>query len=169
MTTIFTVGHSRHAPADFLALLRAHEVELLVDVRSSPRSRAPHFDKLSLEQLLVDHGCHYAFLGRQLGGRPDDRALYRDDGSVDYALRAAAPDFVDGILQLVALSRGRCTAILCAEEDPARCHRRLLVAPALVRVGVNVGHIRGDGRLEPEEAPVAVPSSRQLGLFGDPP
>ncbi len=52
---------------------------------------------------------------------------------------------------------------MCAEEDPAHCHRRLLVTPALKRAGVTVVHVRGDGRLEPEDA--ATPPSPQLGLF----
>lgn len=52
---------------------------------------------------------------------------------------------------------------MCAEEDPVRCHRRLLVTPALRRAGAGVVHMRGDGRLEPDD--VAPPSSPQLGLF----
>lgn len=163
---IFTVGHSRHSAENFLSLLHTHGVELLVDVRSCPQSKhVPHFDKLSLDQLVVGKGLRYVFLGRQLGGRPDARAFYRADGSVDYVRRAEAQDFVDGIELLVALARGRRAVILCAEEDPARCHRRLLVTPALVRRGVDVAHIRGDGRLEAEPDSLDVPS-RQLDLFG---
>lgn len=165
MTTIFTIGHSRHTADHFLALLRAHVIDRLVDARSQPRSKwAPHFDTDALARLLDACGVDYVFLGRQLGGRPLGREFYRQDATVDYARRATAPDFADGISQLVALAQGRRTAILCAEEDPAGCHRRLLVAPALARSGADVVHVRGDGRLEPErdEAPTAT----QLDLFG---
>lgn len=166
MLTIFTIGHSRHTAEHFVAILRAHAIKHLVDVRSQPTSRwAPHFDKTALAQMLVAYDVDYTFLGRQLGGRPDDRAYYRDDGTVDYASRAEAPDFGDGLLQLIALSRGRRTVILCAEEDPARCHRRLLVAPVLVRAGAAVIHVRGDGRLEPE-CDLTPAATRQLDLFG---
>ena len=163
--TIFTIGHSRHTADDFLALLRAHAIERLVDVRSQPRSKwAPHFDEAALARLLDDRGVDYVVLGRQLGGRPDGREFYRQDGTVDYALRATAPDFAEGISQLVAIARGRRTAILCAEEDPSSCHRRLLVAPALMRSGAAVVHVRGDARLEPEcDLP---PVATQLDLFG---
>ena len=163
--TIFTIGHSRHAAEHFLSLLRAHAIDQIVDVRSQPVSKwAPHFDKAALARLLDARGVDYVYLGRQLGGRPEGRSFYRQDGTVDYARRASAPDFGDGILQLVTLARDRRTAILCAEEDPTHCHRRLLVAPALSRVGAAVVHVRGDARLEPEERDSS--STRQLDLFG---
>ena len=164
--TLFTIGHSRHTADHFLALLRAHEIDQIVDVRSQPRSKwAPHFDAAALALMLAARGVDYVSLGRQLGGRPDGREFYRQDGTVDYALRAAAPDFADGIPRLIALAQGRRTAILCAEEDPACCHRRLLVSPALARAGAAVVHVRGDGRLEPERDDA--PAATQLDLFGE--
>lgn len=162
---MFTIGHSRHTAEHFAGLLRTHAIERVVDVRSQPYSMwATHFDRDPLVQALEGIAVDYVFLGRQLGGRPADRAFYRVDGTVDYALRAAAPDFEAGILQLVMLARDRRTTILCAEEDPTRCHRRMLVAPALARVGVAVVHVRGDGRLEPE--PDRASAATQLDLFG---
>jgi uncharacterized protein (DUF488 family) len=162
--TIFTIGHSRHTAEHFLALLRTHAIEQLVDVRSQPHSKwAPHFDKAELARLLGEQVA-YVFLGRQLGGRPDDRTFYRQDGTVDYDRRALAPDFAEGIANLVAIARCRQTVILCAEEDPSRCHRRLLIAPVLARSGAAVVHVRGNGSLEPECASSA---ATQLDLFGE--
>lgn len=164
-STIYTIGHSRHAPGHFTWLLHSHAIARLVDVRSQPVSKwAPHFDRGALAQLLETQSRDYVFLGRQLGGRPESREFYREDGSVDYALRAAAPDFVSGVDQLVELARGRRTVILCAEEDPMHCHRRRLVTPALRRAGLTIVHIRGDARLEPDaDEP---PPSLQGDLFG---
>lgn len=160
---IFTIGHSRHSFQHFLALLRAHGIDRVADVRSQPYSKwAPHFDMIDLRQQLVAQGIDYVFAGRQLGGRPEGREFYRQDGTVDYALRAAAPDFVEGIQHLAARAQEQRTAILCAEEDPSCCHRRLLVAPALFRSGAIVTHVRGDGRLEPEHETT---SASQLDLF----
>lgn len=162
--TIYTVGHSRHAAGAFVSLLRGHEIALLADVRSRSVSKwAPHFAKAALTQMLAAHAIDYEFLGHELGGRPEGAEFYRPDGGVDYARRAEAPDFKDGIERLVSFARERRTAILCAEEDPMRCHRRLLVAPALRRAGAAVVHIRGDGRLEPDDGSTA--ASSQLGLF----
>ncbi len=164
MTTIYSIGHSRHAAEHFVGILRAQEIALLVDVRSHPASKwAPQFGKAALAQTLANHAIEYLFLGRELGGRPDGAEYYRSDGAVDYDRRAQAPDFKAGVERLVALARERRTAIMCAEEDPARCHRWLLVTPALKRAGATVVHLRGDGRLEPEDA--ATPPSPQLGLF----
>ena len=144
--TLFTIGHSRHAAEHFLALLRGNAIERLVDVRSQPYSKwAPHFDTNALAQLLAAAGVDFVFLGRQLGGRPDDRAFYRQDGSVDYDRRSVAPDFVDGISRLVMLAQDRRSTILCSEEDPTSCHRRLLVTPAVMRAGIAVVHVRVTG------------------------
>lgn len=160
---IYTVGHSRHPAEHFAALLRAQEITLLVDVRSHPASKwAPQFGKAALAQMLATHSIDYVFLGRELGGRPVGAEFYKPDGSVDYARRAEAPDFKAGVDQLFALAHERRTTILCAEEDPSRCHRCLLVTPALQRRGVDIVHLRGDGRLEPEPAAGTTP---QLPLF----
>ena len=164
--TIFTLGHSRHTADHFLALLHEHEIDRLVDVRSQPQSKwAPHFDTNALEHLLDARGVNYVFLGRQLGGRPESREFYRQDGTVDYARRASAPDFVDGISRLVTLAQDRQVVILCAEENPSYCHRRLLVAPAIARAGHAIVHVRGNGRLEPETERGSS-AATQLDLFG---
>ena len=147
-----------------MELLRGHEIALLVDVRSHPVSKwAPQFGRAARARMLARHGIGYEFLGRQLGGRPEGTEFYGPDGAVDYGRRAEAPDFKAGIERLVDLAVERKTAILCAEEDPGRCHRRLLVTPALRQKRVTVGHIRGGGRLEAEDP--EADRSPQLPLF----
>jgi uncharacterized protein (DUF488 family) len=164
MTAIHTIGHSNHPIAEFVELLHRHRIAALVDVRSRPYSKwAPHFEKGPLAHALTAEAIEYLFLGRELGGRPEGAEFYTPDGHVDYERRARAFDFQAGIEQLVTAAAGRATAILCAEEDPSRCHRRLLITPALERCGVQVLHIRGDGTVQSEEelrAPAA-----QLRLF----
>lgn len=164
MTTIYTIGHSSHAAEHFVSLLRQHGISTLADVRSLPYSRwAPQFRKDALARSLGTAGIEYVFLGPELGGRPAGAEFYTADGNVDYARRAQAADFLAGIGRLIDLARRGATAILCAEEDPRRCHRRLLVTPALVERGVAVEHIRGDGRLEAEST--AEEGAPQLRLF----
>lgn len=155
-TPIYTLGHSSHPLDRFVELLAAHGVTTLVDVRSHPYSRwAPQYTKAPLSHRLASAGIEYAYLGRELGGRPD--------GGIDYRERALAPDFIDGVERLITLARRGRVAILCAEEDPSSCHRRRLVTPALLQRGVDVHHIRGDGRVQTEEDLAA---GEQLGLFG---
>ena len=161
--TLYTIGHSNHPLAGFVALLRNAGVAQVVDVRSHPYSRwVPHFRKRLLAEGLGDAGIGYVCLGEALGGRPQGEQFYRADGSVDYSLRAEAVDFQTGIDELLALAAVRTTAILCAEEDPARCHRRMLVTPAVRTRGVDVVHLRGGGRLQVETGEAL---DGQLGLF----
>jgi uncharacterized protein (DUF488 family) len=166
LTTVYTLGHSRHPAEHFSELLRSHEVERLADVRSHPSSKwSPQFTKAELSAQLRARGIDYVFLGGSLGGRPEGAQYYTADGHVDAARRSQAADFLAGIARLLELASERRTVILCAEEDPSHCHRRVLVTPALQRAGVRVVHIRGDGRLEPD---AGAASPAQLGLFAPP-
>ena len=161
---IYTIGHSRHPAEVFLALLGRHAIARLVDVRSHPASRwAPHFGKATLARILATAAIDYRFLGGPLGGRPDGAVFYTADGALDVLRRAEAPDFQAGIDELLSLARETPTVVLCAEEDPSRCHRKRLVASALRQRGRAVVHIRGDGRLEPDAPTGLAPA--QLPLF----
>lgn len=167
--TIYTVGHSNHDLPGFVDLLRLHDIQVLVDVRSQPYSAyATQFAAAPLKEALVRAGIRYLFLGRELGGRPRDPSCYDPDGRVDYARVAATPLFREGIARLQrGIDRYR-VALLCAEENPAGCHRRRLVGRVLETTGVAVLHIRGSGELEPEGEIAARERTGgdQLTLFG---
>jgi uncharacterized protein (DUF488 family) len=137
-------------------------MQVLVDVRSAPYSRyAPQFDRELLQRALNEVGIKYLFLGRELGGRPDNQAYYDTDGHVVYSRMTADSAFVSGIERLErGMSEFR-VALMCGEEDPAHCHRRLLVARVLIERGHEVLHIRGDGRVETDDA-VAIESRKSL-------
>jgi uncharacterized protein (DUF488 family) len=148
---MYSIGHSRHSIERFLQLLELHRVEALVDVSSMPYSRfSPHFGIHALRKAVSDAGRAYVFLGKELGGRPEGAAYYDEEGHVLYGRRAEAPEFCAGLDQLVAEVGGQRVAVMCSEENPEGCHRRLLVARALVPRGIVVDHIRGDGRLQAE-------------------
>jgi len=165
--SVLTVGHSNHSLDKFLGLLRGQGVALLVDVRSQPASRfSPHFARRALERAVTASAIGYVFLGDALGGRPRSRACYDAAGTVDYD-RVAVQDFYrQGIAELLEhLARSR-VCVLCSEEDPARCHRRLLITRTLVDHGVDVQHLRGTGALEAEAALRARGEPTQLSLLG---
>ena len=165
---IFTIGHSNHPMERFLELLRQAGIERLVDVRSQPYSRwVPQFRRRTLAEALPEAGVDYVFLGEALGGRPSGDEFYAADGKPDYAARIRAPDFQAGVEELLRLAAERPTVIMCAEENPARCHRRALIAPVLLARGTGVVHVRGDARLQ-EEGEGRSPDG-QLGLFSQPP
>ena len=152
---LFTVGHSNHSMDDFIALLKQHQIEVLADVRSSPYSAyVTHFAREELEFALKHAGIKYLFLGKELGGRPDGSDFYDPEGYVLYWRLAESPVFLDGIQRLdLGLRRYR-VAIMCSEENPAVCHRQLLIGRVIARRGVAISHIRGDGELQPDSAPV---------------
>ncbi|MBM4328526.1 MAG: DUF488 domain-containing protein [Deltaproteobacteria bacterium] len=151
---IYTIGHSNLAVDRFLELLHENGIETLMDVRSRPVSRhVPQFNKARLEKTMSEAGITYVWLGKELGGLPDEEEFYDADGFVLYNRLASTLRFKEGFLQLLALSkRSRC-AIMCVEEDPSGCHRRLLIGRALIQKGKTLAHIRKDGSLIYEPDP----------------
>jgi uncharacterized protein (DUF488 family) len=149
---VFTVGHSNHSAERFMRLLRGCKIELLVDIRSRPYSRhAPQFNASGIETTLSGEGIRYLFLGGELGGRPEDGKFYDTEGRVDYTLVEGSRLFLNGIKRLEQEIKTRTVALLCSEEDPTRCHRRLLVGRALEERGITLLHIRGEGSVETED------------------
>jgi uncharacterized protein (DUF488 family) len=149
---VLTIGHSNRSLEEFLALLKQHGVEVLADVRSQPHSKyVPHFDAASLKRAVEAAGLQYVFLGRELGGMPEGREFYDAEGHAVYSRIAASEPFRRGIARLLEGIRKYRVAIMCGEEDPTNCHRRLLVGKVLTGQGVGVRHIRSDGRIQTEE------------------
>lgn len=160
--SVFTIGHSTHSIEVFLDLLHGHGVTAIADVRSSPYSRFnPQFERKALEASLRAAGIHYVFLGRELGARSDDETCY-DQGRVVYGRLAQSAAFKEGIARVVRGAAEHRIALLCAEKEPLECHRTILVAPALVKAGLEVVHIHADGRLESHPAAM----TRLLEILG---
>jgi len=136
--------------------LRDHAIEVVVDVRSAPYSRwSPQFNQRELRATITAAGMRYLYLGKELGGRPASPDLYDRDGHARYDLMAATEDFRSGIERVRAGILQYRVALMCSEEDPAGCHRRLFVGRVLINDGVRLLHIRGDGS-EQEENPAAL-------------
>lgn len=159
----FTIGHSTHEFARFVELLKQHHVDAVADVRSIPYSRRqPQFNREKLAAALKAHGIAYVFLGKELGARSNDPACY-DNGRVQYRRLARSALFRSGLERVLNGSQRMSIALMCAEKDPVDCHRTILVARELVRLGKVVNHILADGRLETHQ--VAMKRlTEQLGL-----
>jgi|SRR5579862_928231 uncharacterized protein (DUF488 family) len=166
---VLTIGHSNHTVEHFLGLLKSYAVQVVVDARSLPYSKyATQFDHEALKLVLQDAGIRYLYLGRELGGRPEGEEFYDKEGHVLYDRVAATGLFQEGLSRLERGIREYKVALLCAEENPAACHRRLLVGRVLLDHGTEIKHIRGDGRIQTEEEVAAQthPDRDQLSLFG---
>jgi len=148
-TRIFSIGHSNHELTRFLQLLQDAGVNAIADVRSQPFSqRYPQFNRPELQRSLYEHDVVYAFLGEQLGGRPNDERLYDADGRVDYEEVRRTTSFRKGLDRLAQARETYVVAMLCSEEDPLECHRGLMLTPALVEQGIYPSHVRGNGSIE---------------------
>jgi uncharacterized protein (DUF488 family) len=149
---LYTIGHSNHSEQKFLDLLNQQAIEVLVDVRSQPSSRYnPQFNAGPLKVLVEAAGMRYLFMGNQLGGRPEADDCLDDQGHALYHRMAESPAFLAGIARLERGVRDHRVAIMCSEEDPAVCHRYLLVTRVIRDREIDVRHIRGDGRLESDD------------------
>ena len=169
---VLTIGHSTRSIEALLALLAAHRIELVVDVRTLPRSRRhPHFDRERLSAALGRAGVAYEH-EPELGGlrrpRPDSphRGL-ADDGLRGFADHMDTAAFERALARLIALAPERPTTILCAEALPEHCHRSL-IADALAARGVEVRHILDEAPPRPHAPSRAARIERGRVSYPDP-
>lgn len=146
----FTIGHSTRSVDDFLALLRAHRVEAIADVRTIPRSRRhPHFSLESLAASLPAEGIayrHFPDLGGLRKPAPDSaNGGWRHAGFRGYADHMQAPAFEAALQELLHFGRDRQVAIMCAEAKWWQCHRQL-ISDAVTARGIAVHHILTAGQ-----------------------
>ena len=144
-----------------------------MDVRSHPYAKyVTHFNESEIKRTLSQARIKYLFLGNELGGLPDEPAFYDKEGRVLYSEMAKTERFLKGIRQLENVAKSQRVAVMCGEENPLECHRRLLVGRVLLERGVEFHHIRGDGRVQSEEELESEesrrPEKRQLSLFEKP-
>jgi uncharacterized protein (DUF488 family) len=134
-TSVWTIGHSNRPIETFLELLKEHNIEVLVDVRSFPTSKIEHFKREEIERWLPEKGIEYVWLGKELGG-------YRQGG---YRTHMRTKLFKEGIKRLLEITAEKRKCIMCMESDPKYCHRRFISAH-LERKEAKVIHIITKGQ-----------------------
>ena len=152
---LWTIGHSTRPIEEFIELLQAHGVQLLVDVRTTPYSRRnPQFNTGALAESLPQAGLRYQHLptlGGRRKSRPDSVNLgWRNVGFRGYADYMQTDIFWGALEELMAHGKKRATAIMCAEAVPWRCHRSL-IADALVSQGWTVRHVLTTAEAQPHQ------------------
>jgi len=152
----FTIGHSTRPIGEFIDLLAASEVGLVVDVRTIPRSRTnPQYDREALPGSLSRFQIAYEHVS-ELGGRrarsqniaPDVNAFWDNQSFHNYADYAMGAEFRGGLSELRSLAGSQSCALMCAEVVWWRCHRRI-IADYLIAAGEPVVHILGRDHLDP--------------------
>ncbi len=152
---IYAIGHSTRPLEQFVELLQAHQIEILADIRTVPRSRTnPQFNQETLARELPRAGIRYIHL-KTLGGlrRPqkDSTNLGWENTSFrGYADYMQTPEFETALHELIQLGKEGRVAIMCAEGNPFRCHRHL-VADALTARGIPVLHISSRKTARPHQ------------------
>jgi len=147
---VFTIGHSTLSLEDFVKALRANDVNMVVDVRTIPRSRHnPQFNKESLPKSLRNRRIGYRHL-KGLGGlrRPvkdSPNAAWRNASFRGFADYMQTDEFEKALSELIEVAGKKRVAIMCAEAVPWRCHRSLIADALLVR-GYSVREISRSGK-----------------------
>lgn len=164
---VYTVGHSTRSIAEFVELLKAGRVDLVVDIRSTPRSRTnPQFNLETLPGTLSIWQIGHVRIA-ELGGRrtkskvvpPEINGFWTNQSFHNYADYALSDEFRLGFSNLTNLSGERRCAIMCSEAVWWRCHRRF-VADYLLHSGRNVFHLMGVARVD---AATMTPAARANG------
>lgn len=139
MNTIFTIGHSTRSTREFMKILKAYDIEVLVDIRHYPGSRyCPQFGKVRLRQSLKRNGIEYIHLLSLGGRRRVDKESHLNDGWRSLQFRGYADymqteEFKEGLKDLIGIAKERVTAIMCSEAVPWRCHRSMVGDALLAR------------------------------------
>jgi uncharacterized protein (DUF488 family) len=171
---LYTIGHSNHNPERLFVLLAPFGITHLIDVRRVPFSgRFPFYNRDNLRELCRQHGIVYEWWGDSLGGNKwADQTAHAVTHSSAFraAIERLARDYADD-------AENKAACLICAEWDPRKCHRSMLIGPALRALpdgGLDLQHILPDGTLlaqsELEEGG-EVPRSDRAGtlpLFNDP-
>ena len=152
---LYTVGHSTRPLDEFIATLQSHAVELLIDVRTVPRSRHnPQFNSDALSKDLAARDIAYRHM-KELGGlrkasKDSINAGWRNASFRGYADYMQTADFEAAVNDLLLACKQQVTALMCAEAVPWRCHRSL-IADALTVRGVEVRHIMSRDKWQPHK------------------
>jgi len=149
---VLTVGHSTRTLAEFIALLAAHSVTRLVDVRTVPRSRHnPQFNRDTFPAALEVAGIHYAHVaglgGFRRAGPESPNLGWRNASFRGYADYMQTAEFAQNLVGLLEQAKQERVALMCAEAVPWRCHRSL-IADALMVHGIRVEEIINGTRRE---------------------
>ena len=154
MAALYTIGHSTRTIEEFIAALRAHQIQTLVDIRVFPASRRlPQFNREAVEKSLPAAGIRYAWM-KALGGYrkkildESPNIALRNPSFRNYADYMLTAEFEHAVAEVVTLAEASRTAHMCAERVYFHCHR-MLVSDWLVAHGHEVWHIDGEGPVRP--------------------
>ena len=144
--TVYTIGYSGFKIDEFIKTLKNKNINLVVDVRSSPYSQYyTDYNKENLSAILSKSNIYYRNYVLEFGARQKEKKYY-PNGYLDFELFSKSEIFQEGINKLKnAMNKNYTFALLCSEKDPIKCHRTILVSRAFHLAGYNVLHLMPNG------------------------
>ena len=122
---IYMIGHSVRAISEFLDKMKGYQIDILVDIRTYPRSRfQSQYNQKALADSLSSVGVFYIYRGKNLGGKEEN---------VDYE------ETIDELVDII--NGGENVCVMCSEGDYRKCHRSTMLEPSFRERGLNVVHI----------------------------
>ena len=169
---LYTIGYAGFPDMQvFLNALKQYEVQILIDVRSTPSSAYyTAYNRDALSAFLKENGIYYFNFAKQFGARQENTEFYRN-GRLDFETFSQSDQFQDGVHKVDASNA--VVVFMCAEKKPSECHRTILVARAFSDKGQNVTHIMPNGEsmtqrdVEYELLETYFPNRAQASMFED--
>lgn len=171
--TVYTIGYSGFPDMEaFLRCLKDADIRLLVDVRSTPYSQYyQQYDKPFISEMLKNNGIQYRNYSREFGARQEDKSFYRN-GRLDFSVFVQSSQFLEGVKKVhSAIKLGYTPVLMCAEKEPATCHRAIMISRFFYNTGFDIRHFMPEGHsktqrdVENELLDAYFKSRNQLSLF----
>jgi uncharacterized protein (DUF488 family) len=147
---LFTIGYSAFQIKDFVDVLKRYSINLIIDVRSFPYSEYhKQYNKENIERILKTNNIRYRNYSEEFGARQTEKQFFSSEGYLNFELYTKSAKFGQGVEKInVSLEKGFCVALMCAEKDPATCHRSIMISRAFCENGNAVMHILANGYTE---------------------
>ena len=170
-TTVYSIGHGNKNIEEFIAELKAFNIQYLLDIRSRPFSKwNSQYNQNELKLDLEKNNIKYVFVGDVLGGLPNDRSCYNSDGKVVYELIKDKDFFKNGLQRLVTANEKKINiAIMCSESKPEECHRSKLIGEELLKKNISIIHIISRNTTKTQETVINELTKGQgtVDIFGE--
>ena len=142
--TLYSIGHSNQSFEQFLEMLQAQGINVIVDVRSVPASKyTPQFNREPLQAALKRENIHYMWFGEEFGARRTDSL--DADNKVNFEKAVQTEAFIRGTERVMnGLQKGYRISLMCSEAHPLECHRFAMVSRWFYEHGVDMHHIVHD-------------------------
>ena len=175
MVDLYTIGYSPFDVHQMIGVLFDYGINLVIDVRSSPYSAYyPNYNKEPLERFLKKKSIHYRNYAQEFGAQQTEKKFFAATGYLDFELFTKSENFLQGFKKVqVIIDKKYTIALMCAEKDPAECHRSIMITRVFSREGFSIKHILSDKSYETQDSIeqrlldkyFPVPSRNQTTLF----